>query len=76
MVDFFYVTIKVGDKTIAQAKHLGIKDGMVVDYIDPDEWGLPDFNFGSQHKKAFAVLKLDKIYLPLIKEKMGLQEDD
>lgn len=56
-----FLQVKVGDQ--AQGQPFGKKDGMVIDYIDEDEWGV-DFKFSDWTKKCFAVVEVDRSLKP------------
>ena len=66
MTDHFYATIKVGSQ-LTSKPNVGMKAGYIVDYIDPDIYPFTDYDFGDQHLKAYAVIKLEKSKLDLIK---------
>jgi len=53
MKDYLYLFFKVGDKITAPGKeYLGLKDGMPICYIDPNEW--PEGKPQNQDQKAYA----------------------
>jgi len=72
MADFIYVLWKVGDQGTGTGKeHFGIKDGMPVCYIDPDDPKYQNWTPSPHTKKVFAVTKVPSALLEDIKD--GLQ---
>lgn len=55
--------VKVGDKTSSH----GIKDGMIIDYLDPEDWnGIPPL---SDHaRKCFAHISVPRSWLGAIRD--------
>lgn len=59
--NFIEITVKVGNKNIApsKAKHLGMKDGMIVDYNDPLEWK-DKVVHSDNMERVYAIIKVPR----------------
>jgi len=54
MYNFGYVIIKVGDKQ----NKLGVKDGFVLQFIDPNEYDNPENLISDRMKKVYCIIKV------------------
>lgn len=64
MYDWLWATIKIGDQQTAMGKyHLGVKDGMVVDFVDPNDpsYG-PDYFPSEWMRTVFLNVKVPYQY--------------
>jgi len=61
--NFIYATLKVGNKEISptKPKHIGMKDGMFIDFVDPTEWSQPVFHSDNM-KRVNAIIKYPRSY--------------
>lgn len=61
MTDYVFAIFKVG----SQQSQFGIKDGMLVDWIDPDAYK-PIFS--DHFQKVFAIIRVPRIWVPKLKD--------
>jgi len=55
---FVYGVYKVGDKRTASGKeHMGVRDGMIIEVIDPEEWPQGEPVISNFMQKAFCIIK-------------------
>lgn len=74
MADYLLVFFKVGDKKTAPGKeYLGLKDGMPICYIDPNEWNP---TISTHMERVFCCLKLPLLWKANIVTALQPNQDD